>query len=108
MWARTWAPRPSRTVPVASASSHAVAAVTIGLRGKATTMPVSTSMSAATARAPHVGYAVRARLGDHEPQSPASAARLPSVPTWRSGWADSMASNFSGPVPPSYTPPRAT
>ena len=41
MWARTWVPMPSRKRPsVRSASSHAVAAVTIGLRGKATATPV--------------------------------------------------------------------
>ena len=54
MWARTWVPRPSRKrPPVASASSHAIWAVTIGLRGKATAMPVSRSMSAASAIAAH-------------------------------------------------------
>ncbi len=46
MWALTWVPRPStKRPPVASASSHAVEAVIIGLRGKATAIPVPMSSS---------------------------------------------------------------
>ena len=42
MWARTWLPSPRRKrPPVTSASSQAVCAVTIGLRGKATATPVA-------------------------------------------------------------------
>jgi hypothetical protein len=41
MWARTWVPSPSRNRPrLAWASSHAVDAVTIGLRGNATATPL--------------------------------------------------------------------
>ncbi len=55
MWARTWVPIPRRNLPpLASASSHATAAVTIGLRGKATATPVAMSICAARAAAAHV------------------------------------------------------
>ena len=75
MCARTCAPSPRRNrPPLASASSQATDAVTIGLRGKATAMPVSTSMSAATASAPQVRYAVRPASVTTSPDSPASAA----------------------------------
>ena len=54
-WARTWVPTPSRKrPPVASASSQATAAVTIGLRGNATATPVARSSCAARAAAAHV------------------------------------------------------
>ena len=53
MWARTWVPRPSRNFPfVMSCSSQALVAVTVGLRGNATAMPVeSCSRGAASAAA---------------------------------------------------------
>ena len=55
MWAFTCVPRPSvNRPPVASASSHATCAVTIGLRGNATAMAVPMPMrSVAVAAAPH-------------------------------------------------------
>ena len=71
MWALTCVPSPSRNrPPLASASSHAAAAVTIGLRGKATATPVRRSMSAASAAAAHGRYAVRPALGDDEAVEP--------------------------------------
>lgn len=54
IWARTWVPSPSRKrPPLASASSHATWAVTMGLRGKATATPVRMSSSALRAAAAH-------------------------------------------------------
>ena len=100
MWARTCDPSPKRKrPPLASASSQAVAAVTMGLRGKATAMPVRMSMSAATAIAPQVRYAVRPASVTTRPESPAAAACRPSSAAWRRGWAGSMASNFSATDP---------
>jgi hypothetical protein len=72
----------------------------MGLRGKATAMPVSTSMSAAVAIAPQVRYAVRPASVTTSPDRPAAAARRPSSAAWRNGCAGSMASNFNGTVPP--------
>src|SRR2546423_6820060 len=75
MWARTWVPRPSRNRPLeTSASSQADSAVTIGLRGNATAIPVLTSMSAARAAAAHARYAVRAPSVTTRPVKPADAA----------------------------------
>src|SRR6202050_2023499 len=96
MWPLCGARTPRRTrPPLASASSQATEAVTMGLRGKATAMPVRMSMSAATASAPQVRYAVRPASVTTRPESPAAAARRPRSPARRSGWAPSMTSNFS-------------
>ena len=71
MWAFTCVPSPSRNrPPVASASSHATGAVTIGLRGKATATPVRMSMSAASAAAAHGEVGGAAGLGDDEAVEP--------------------------------------
>ena len=73
--ARTWVPRPSRNRPLlASASSHARPAVTIGLRGNATAMPVSSSSSVARAAAATDRYADRPASVTTRPENPAASA----------------------------------
>src|SRR6478609_3702679 len=96
MWARTWVPRPSRNRPlVASASSQATCAVTIGLRGNATATPVRMSMSAASAAAAQERYAVRPASVTTRPAKPASAASRASCWTSRSGRPPVMTSSFT-------------
>ncbi len=68
--------------------------MTIGLRGKATAMPVRMSMSCRCGdgqrRAREVGRAPG--LGDDQPRQAGLGGRRPTSPAWRKGCAGSMAS----------------
>ena len=74
---RTCVPSPSRNLPrVASCSSHAVAAVTNGLRGNATATPVDSSSSGAACDATAaLRYAVRPVSVNSNPENPAACTR---------------------------------
>ena len=77
MWAFTWLPRPSENRPLlARASSHAVCAVIIGLRGNATAIAVPSSICdvtvLATAQERNGG---RCDSVNHNPAKPSSSTR---------------------------------
>ncbi len=79
MWAFTCVPRPSEKRPwLARASSHAVCAVTMGLRGKATAMAVPMVMesvtSAATAHPRYGGRWVSVNQSPEKPRASTSRA----------------------------------
>jgi len=85
--ALTWVPSPSTNRPrPSSARSHAAWAVTIGLRGKATAIPVPTRGCSVAARAAALDRNGLCRVSVSQMASnPASAARRPSSPACDSG-----------------------
>ena len=84
---RTCVPRPSRNFPpVASCSSHAVAAVTNGLRGNATATPVDSSRPGAACDATAaLRYAVRPVSVNSSPENPAACVRRARSPILSNG-----------------------
>src|SRR2546422_8785131 len=95
MWPRTCVPKPTRKrPPLTSASSHAIDAVTIGLREKATATPVSRSMSAAKAAAAQDKYAVRPASVSTRPEKPAAATSRANSCIDRSDDGVAITSNF--------------
>ena len=91
---RTWVPNPSRKFPlVASWSSHAVAALTNGLRGKATATPVdNSSPGAAWDATAALRYAVRPVSVNNRPEKPAAWTRRATSEIRPSGWGSVIAS----------------